>query len=494
MADWKLAFFLDPESAAPVYRQIAQGLIAEVRRGRLRPGDALPGYRTLAEQLGVARNTVMAAYQELQACGWVSSRPGTGSVIADEPPLHLAPAADPAISQGAPRNEGVERIGFALVSGSAGAEPRLPQGLMQFGSGVPDARLLPGDALARAYGRALKRNRSNPLALEDAQGHPLFREAIAGMLARTRGIATTPERIFVTRGSQHAFSLVAEALFAQGDVVAVEAFGARPAWEAFARAGARCLPVPVDEEGIDVEALAAIAARERLRAVFVTPQRQYPTLAVLSPARRQRLLELAARHRCAVLEADSDSEFQFEGCPLAPLAASDQAGVVVHIGTLSKLFSPGLRLGFAHGPSPLIRRMKAIRLGFDRQGDLVLERAMAELMEDGELQAHVNRMHEIYRRRRDALCAALGRELGGAVQAPAPPGGLALWVKVAPGIDVDAWASHALGRGVVFRPGRHFSFERAPVQGLRVGFSSAGEDELEDLARRMGAALAEVTR
>ncbi len=491
MAEWKLAFFLDAKSAAPVYLQIAQALISEVQRGRLRPGDPLPGYRSLAEQLGVARNTVMAAYQELQAGGWVASRPGMGSVVADAPPLHLAAADAPALAPSAPAGAGRQPIGFELAGESEGAEPRPAPGLMQFGSGVPDPRLLPGEALARAYRRALRRDRDNPLALEDPQGHPLFRGALATMLARARGIAAAPERIFVTRGSQHAFFLAAQAIFAPGDAVAVEALGDRGAWEAFARAGARCLPVPVDPDGIDVEALAAIAARERLRAVLVTPQRQYPTLAVLSPARRERLLELAAQHRFAVLEADQDAEFQFEGRPVAPLAAADRSGVVVHVGTLSKVFSPGLRLGFVHGPAPLLQRMKAVRLGFDRQGDLVLERAMAELMEDGELQSHVNRMHELYRRRRDILCAALSRELGSAAQALPPPGGLALWVKVAPDIDVDAWAARALRLGVVFRPGSHFSFERAPVQGLRVGFSSAAEVELEELARRMGAALAE---
>lgn len=487
MADWQLTFFLDPQSTAPVYRQIAQALIAEVQRGRLKPGDSLPGYRQLAEHLGVARNTVMAAYQELQTCGWLTARAGTGSAIADEPPLaRAAPESSPA-----PGEARREAIGFELSSGSVSAEPRAHPGLMQFASGVPDGRLLPGVALARAYGRALKRSRNNPLALEDAQGHPQFRAAIAAMLARTRGISASEDRVFVTRGSQHAFFLLAEALLAPGDAVAVEALGLRDAWESFARAGARCRPVPIDEDGLDVEALAHLASRERLRAVLVTPQRQYPTLAVLSTARRARLLELAARHRFAVLEVDQDSEFQFEGRALAPLAASDEAGVVVHIGTMSKVLSPGFRLGFVHGPQPLIRRMKAIRRGFDRQGDLVLERAVAELMEDGELQVHVSRMREIFRRRRDALCAELGRSLAGVAEAVAPPGGLALWVKVAPAIDVDAWAARALGRGVVFRPGRHFSFEQAPVQGLRVGFSNGTEKELEELAHRMATALAD---
>jgi GntR family transcriptional regulator/MocR family aminotransferase len=271
--------------------------------------------------------------------------------------------------------------------------------------------------------------------------------------------------------------------------VAVEALGRRGAWEAFARAGARCLPVPVDEHGLDVAALEAQAAATPLRAVLVTPRRHYPTLVALSPERRARLLALAAARRFAVLEIDEDSEFQFEGRPVAPLAAEDAHGVVVHVGTLSKIFSPGLRLGFVHGPAPLVARMKELRLVFDRQGDLVLERAMAELMEDGEIQRHVNRMHQVYRARRDALVAALRRELGGAVEVAPPEGGLALWGRAAPGIDVDAWAARALERGVAFQPGRQFAFDGGPVQALRLGFANYPEPELEEVARRMGAAL-----
>jgi GntR family transcriptional regulator/MocR family aminotransferase len=148
------------------------------------------------------------------------------------------------------------------------------------------------------------------------------------MLANTRGIAAAPEQIFVTRGGQNAFFLIAQALFAPGDAVAVESMGSRWLWEAFTRAGARCLPIPVDGEGLDVEALAAVAASTRLRAALVTPRRRYPTLASLSPERRARLLELAAKHRFAVLQFDPDSEFQFDAQRLAPLAADDSHGVV----------------------------------------------------------------------------------------------------------------------------------------------------------------------
>jgi GntR family transcriptional regulator/MocR family aminotransferase len=330
------------------------------------------------------------------------------------------------------------------------------------------------------------------LGVEDPQGHPRLREALGRLLAAGRGIPAATDRLLITRGSQMAFFLVAQALFAPGDAVAVEALGDRAVWEAFARAGARCLPVPVDADGLDVAALDALASRTRLRAVLVSPQRQYPTLVPLSAGRRQRLLELAAERRFAVLDADLDWEFQFDGQPGPALAAADPAGVVIHLGLLSRIFDPGQRLGVVHAAAGFVARIREQRLVFDRQGDPVLERAMAELLEDGEVQRHLNRLHQPYRHRRDALVAALRREAGEAVSIVPPTGGLALWVEVRGGVDVDAWAARALARGVAFRPGRQFAFDGAAVQGFRIGFSSLPEPALDEVAARIGAALREV--
>lgn len=479
MSGWTPAVYLDTESSEPVYLQIAHALMHEIHRGRLKPGDSLPGYRALAVQLTVSRNTVMAAYHELQAEGWIESRPGGGgSWVAPTPPARL-PGASPTATP----------IGFDLGTPGAAEPAEAPASLLKVASGVPDPRLLPGAALARAYRRALTLNQQHALSLEDPQGHPKLREALATMLASTRGIPADPDRLLITRGSQMAGFLVAEALMRPGDVVGVEALGDRRTWEVIAKTGARCRSVPLDAEGLRVEAVEAMLREGPLRAVVVTPQRQYPTLAVLGSERRQRLLDLAAEHRFAILEQDQDSEFQFEGRPSAPLAAKDAAGVVIHVGTLSKIFSPGLRLGFVHAPLPLIARMRDLRLAFDRQGDMVLERALAELMEDGEISRHLNRMHQVYRRRRDVLCSALHRELGGRIAIAKPDGGLALWVEVESAIDVDAWAARALAKGVAFQPGRQFAFDGTPVPGLRIGFANYPEPELEEVARRMAAAL-----
>ncbi len=479
MTSWKPTLFLDPANTEPVYLQIAHALMREIGRGRLNPGDVLPGYRTLGEQLGISRNTVMAAYRELQAEGWVVSTPGEGSVVAPVPPDRV-PGARPDLPTA---------MGFDLPGD---AEPEAPsRSLLKVASGLPDPRLLPGAELARAYRRALTLNAQANLLLEDSQGHPKLREALAHMLASTRGIPARPDQILITRGSQMALFLAGQALLKSGDGVAVEALGSRAAWEAFAQAGARCFPIPVDAQGMRVEALAEVACMEPLRAVYLAPTRHYPTLVPLSPDRRARLLALAREHRFAILENAQDAEFQFEGRAPAPLAADDPAGVVVHVGTLSKIFSPNLRLGFVHGPAPLVKRMTALRQALDRQGDMVLERAFAELLEDGEILRHLNRMQQTYRKRRDALCESLHRHLGDRLRFTVPQGGLALWAEVAEGIDVDRWAARALEGGVAFRPGRAFAFDGGSVQGLRIGFSNYSEPVLEDVASRMAVALKE---
>jgi GntR family transcriptional regulator/MocR family aminotransferase len=380
-------------------------------------------------------------------------------------------------------------MGFDLASGLHEAAPKGAPGLLKVGSGLPDPRLLPGAELARAYRRALVLNRQQNLELEDPQGHPMLRQSLARMLGEARGIAASPENILVTRGSQMALFLVGQALLSAGEAVAVEALGHPGVWEAFARAGARCLPVPVDAEGMRVGALAQLAESERLRAVYVTPLRQYPTLVPLSAERRARLMALAQSHRFAIIENDQDSEFLFEGRPRAPLAAEDRSGVVVHVGTLSKIFSPNLRLGYVHGPAPLIARMRALRQALDRQGDMVLERAFAELLDDGAIHRHLNRMQLAYRARRDVLCRALERALGDRLSFQVPEGGLALWAQVAEGVDVDRWSARALEQGVAFQPGRRFAFDGSAVQGLRLGFSNYPESDLEEVALRMRAAL-----
>lgn len=361
MASWQLALDLEAGGEQPIFIRLARAISDDVRRGRLKPGDSLPGSRSLARALGVHRNTVLAAYAELTAEGWITTEAAARTFVSH---------ALPDVENAPPRRAGASAPGFELPARPHSREPRrdllpLPEVLAMSG-GIPDVRLVPVAALARAYRRALQRGGPTLLGYGDARGHARLRRALADMLAALRGVPADGESLMVTRGSQLALDLVARTLLRPGDIVAVEALGYRPAWSALAAAGARLVPVAVDEHGLDVEALEALAARERLRAVYVTPHHQYPTTVMLDAGRRLRLLELARARRIAVIEDDYDFEFHYEGRPVLPLAAADRHAVVVYVGTLSKILAPSLRLGFVVAPPLLIERLSEQRFTHHR--------------------------------------------------------------------------------------------------------------------------------
>jgi GntR family transcriptional regulator / MocR family aminotransferase len=492
---WELALALDPAADAPIFLQIARAVADDVRRGRLHPGAELPGSRALAGSLGVHRNTVLAAYRELAAEGWVEASAARGTFVSRALP---DPAPRRFAAKAAPRIAVPSKLGFDLPPGPDPLPPpphlaRSTRRVLPLTGGVPDVRLVPVAALARAYRRALAADARRALDYGDPRGHERLRAALAAMLSTVRGLAAGPSSILVTRGSQMALDLCARALVAPGDVVAVEALGYMPAWEALRLAGARLVPVLVDGAGLVVDALADLVTRERVRAVYVTPHHHYPTTAVLSPGRRLALLDLCRRERVALLEDDYDHEFHYDGRPVLPLASADGAGVVVYIGTLSKILAPGLRIGFVVAPEPLIERLAALRAFVDRQGDHAVERAVAELLEDGEVQRHARRARRAYEARRDALAETLRARLGDVLDFDLPAGGMALWARAAPGLDVDAWAERALAAGVAFYPGRRFAFDGRRRPFVRLGFAALDERDLREAVRRMAAALPAAT-
>jgi len=201
------------------------------------------------------------------------------------------------------------------------------------------------------------------------------------------------------------------------------------------------------------------------------------------------LLELATRERFAILEDDYDQEFHYDGRPLLPLASNDPHGNVIYVGTFAKSLAPGLRLAFVVAPRPVIERMTAERALVDRQGDAILECAVAELLEDGELQRHVRRMRRVYHARRDAFCAVMERELGHVLSYQRPPGGLQLWVDVAPEVKLDAWQARAAERGVFFQIGRQFTLDGASVQSVRLGYAFLDEKASATALSRMADCL-----
>lgn len=411
------------------------------------------------------RNTTLLVYRKLQSEGWIAGRPGGGTFVAAHPPGLRSP--EPA----------------ALVP----AAPLPGQRLLRALTGHADPSLLPALALARAYRRSL----SDPAPLLEeppAAGSRRLRGELATLLSQSEGLPTRPEELLITGGLQESFHLVAQALLAPGDRVAVEALGHRRHWEALEAAGAELVPIPVDAEGLRVDALDAAGAAP-FRAVLLTPRCQYPTTRALSRPRRAALLAFAARTGATLLECDADAGLHHEaGVPL-PLAAEDPAGLVLYLGSFAKVLFPTLPLAFLRAPAPLAERLAAAQSTLSRGADPVFSQALSELLRDGELQRHLHRLRRTATERRDLLAAALENALGGCLRIQRPAMGLALWAEVDPLVDVEAWATRGLQRGVAFTRGRDYEFHRRPVQALRLGFASHDGAALEEIVRRMALAL-----
>jgi GntR family transcriptional regulator/MocR family aminotransferase len=286
-----------------------------------------------------------------------------------------------------------------------------------------------------------------------------------------------------------ALYLLARAILRPGDRVAVEEPGYSGAWELFSAVGAEVVSVPIDKDGLRVDLLEAVAREAPLRAVLVTPHHQFPTTVTLPMTRRLELLRLASQLRFAIIEDDYDHEFHYDGRPLMPLCSMDGKGVVAYIGSLSKILAPGLRCGYVVAPPPLAAELRRWRSLIDIQGDQTLDQALAELLEEGELQRHWARARRIYRARRDALVEELGRELGGVLDFEVPPGGLAIWVRVDRAVDVERWAERALAEGLSFRTGKIFFRGPEPLPFMRLGFAMLDDAERAEALRRLVKAL-----
>ncbi|HMJ50471.1 MAG TPA: PLP-dependent aminotransferase family protein [Polyangiaceae bacterium] len=487
MKVWDFNRKLHKRANTPLFLQVVGLICSEIAEGRLEPGARLPSSRHLARLLGVNRNTVLTAYGELVAEGWVTTRPAGGTYVGARPP----------VSKGGRGIAHAPRPTTAPYALAAKCSPdrvaHEPRSLL-LARGAPDVRLLPTTELARSYRRVLLRHGRELLFYGEPRGHQKLRIALAKMLSATRGVPATPDNLLVTRGSQMAIDLVARALLSPGDVIAVEHLGHPNVWSALRLTGAELVPIPVDAEGLRVDILEQLVRQRRVRAVYVTPHHQFPTTVTMAPARRRALLALASRHGIAILEDDYDHEFHYDVAPVSPLASEDDAGAVIYVGTLSKILAPGLRLGFVVAPRDVIERLLEIRVAMDLQGDHTTEAAVADLFEEGEVQRHVHRMHGVYHRRRDALVASLRHHLPRAVRFTVPAGGMAIWAEIQRPHDVEGWAERAAALGVVFRGAGCYDFDQRPIPFARLAFTFLSEGELDESVRRMARVLTAPSR
>jgi GntR family transcriptional regulator/MocR family aminotransferase len=458
-----------PTGDLPLSTRIARGITADIRRGRLLPGARLPGSRRLAQTLGVHRNTVLSALNALEAEGWIRTEPARGTFICETLPLERPQAfgAGPVM----PRTLALPPPPPDVM------RPAPERGEIALLGGLPDLTAAPTPLLARAWRRAVRRG-ATVLGYGDPRGDAAIRGALAEMLRDRRGLACSADDLLVTRGSQMAIFLAAQAVLRPGDHVAVECLGYRPAWAALTSTGATLTPIALDPDGLCIEALQTAHRATPFRAVYLTPHHQYPTTVTLSAPRRLALLAWAAAEGVLIIEDDYDNEFHYDQRPILPLAQADRAGVVLYIGTLSKVFAPSTRMGYTVGPAPLLESMTRWRVIIDRQGDRITEAAVAELLGDGELPRHVRRMKRIYQRRRDTAVQAVRRHLP-RVDFTVPAGGMALWLRTPPDISAAAWTAAAQSLGVHIQAGAGFHMHSRDVPAVRLGFAAHPPEVLD---------------
>lgn len=466
-----------------MFERLRRGIL----EGTLRPGARLPPSRALATELGMARQTVVGAYERLAAEGYVRARIGSGTyVAADLPDEAPPPMRAPTGVEGR-----LSRRGTALAALPISAVARLeatPPGLLA--PGIPAPELFPAAAWARATARVLRTLSPEFLVYPAAAGLPALRDAIAGHLAASRGLIVDPGRIVVTAGTQQALLLAAELLLDPGSAAWVEEPGYIAGRGALRAAGAVPVAVPSDAEGLDVAAGIALAPRARL--ALVAPSHATPLGAALPVGRRLALLDWARRAGAWIVEDDADSEFRWQGKPLPPLAALEGAGGpggrVIYCGTFSKSLAPALRLGFVVLPAPLVGPFLAARLLADRGIATLPQAVLAGFIASGQLASHIRRMRTKYATRRTALLAALAQYCPAVTPLPAP-GGLHLALRLPPGTDELAVTAAARTRGVAVSPlGAYYQGPPA-FPGLVCGFAATPRARAGQAARLLAAAV-----
>ena len=412
---------LDPQQG--LARQLYQALRERILDGRLQRRTRLPASRDLANLLGISRNTVTRAFDQLYAEGYIEGRIGAGTYVAE---LSGATRPTPVPSAQAQLSGSTQSAALQLLQNHH-LNPPLSGPPRAFRVGVPAFDLFPFETWARLSARFWRKPSPARLGYGDPAGDLQLRELIAAYLRNSRGLHCDPAQIVVTNGAQQAISLCAQLLVTPGARVAVENPGYRAAGPALAIAGAQLGGVAVDGEGLNSAALERI---EECRLVYVTPSHQYPTGVTLSLARRLQLLEWAERTDGLIIEDDYDGEYRYSGTPLAPLAALDRQGRVLYVGTFCKIAFPALRLGYLVLP-PALAEAFARRRALDmRHSEIGTQAVMAEFIAAGHFQRHIRRMRGAARSRRDALLAGWPADVTGCAPLAVVEAGLHLCVRV----------------------------------------------------------------
>lgn len=478
---------IDRSSTVPLYRQLVDGIQGMILSGALPIGFRLPPERRLAESLGVNRSTVLTAYRELKGLGLVDAHVGRGTAVSRPP---TAPAHRDTIPWRQLFRDTASRTGDPILSELLAATERTD--LISLSIGLPAPELIPIELLGELATEIV--GTAGPAAFLHCptEGHTPLRATLASWLT-SRGIRARTSEVFVVSGSQQGLDLLARVFVDPGDVVVVEEPTYVGALQSFRAAGARLVGVPVDADGMRTDILATVLEHQRPKLIYTLPTFQNPSGSVMSLDRRRYLLELAARWQVPVVEDDPYSELRFEGDPLPSLKALDDGDRVLYLSTFSKVLLPGLRIGYMVAPPTVLRQLVMAKQGADLHANSTGQFLLDRFVRGGHFNDHLDRIRPAYRRRRDAMAAALTRHSACGLRFTVPEGGFYIWCELPQRVGAPSLMARAVDHGVGVLPGRA-CFPGEPVTAaVRLNFTHCAEDRIPVGVDRLAAAITEVS-
>lgn len=467
---------LEATAEDPLYKQVYWQMRRMILDGDLQPGIKLPSSRSLAGSNGIGRITAIQAYKQLEAEGFVRSRPGAGTFVAESLPQNRPALPDdqftPSLSSWGQRVQGAYR-----------SRRRDKQRLdIDFGFGRSFPHIFPYDIWRRLLARYLSTDDVMLSRYGSPAGFFPLRQALASYLVRQRGVVCSPEQVVIVSGVQQALDILARLLLTAGDRFVVETPGYNDAYRLFQAHGAQLHPLAVDEQGLPV---ADLPEDRDIGAVFVTPSHQFPRGGSLPLVRRLALLEWARRQEALIFEDDYDSELRYDGRPLNALQGLDESGHVVYLGTFSKVLFPALRLGYVVLPTALISPFTRTLALVDRGAPTLTQAAVADFISEGHFERHLRHLRFAYGQRRQALVDALDETLVGEVAFSRVPAGLHIMIHLHPACDEAQVINRAAEIGVGVYPGAPFFLQKPAPPTILLGFSGLNCEQIEEGVGRL---------
>ncbi|WP_316779004.1 PLP-dependent aminotransferase family protein [Pedobacter antarcticus] len=476
MLPFKNLLVIDKSSDVSIFRQIASQLVLLIQKGTLLPNMELPSTRSLAADLGLHRKTVMAAYNDLIAEDWIESEERKGYKVSG-----LLPIVKPRTYTNHFHSGYSGQSGFSF--NPLEHIPSLPvlstTSKITVDDGFPETAIFPIEKISKEYKKLLTHPTLKKITSTwNIGGSPNFKDALSSFLNDTRGLNIPSDNLLITRGAQMAIYIAAALILKPGDRVLVTDPNYFMADAVFTQLGAELVRVPVDAEGMDIEAIEDALKNKNIKLLYIIPHHHHPTTVTLSSSRRAKLLELITSYQLPVIEDDYDYDFQYQYSPYLPLASGDHNGNIIYIGSLTKVLGANFRLGYMIATTDFLYNALKLKSLIDLRGDAIMEETVASLIQSGEFSRFIKRANKLYGYRCDYASELINNELRNSVTFNKPSGGMALWLKFEDKFPLAEVLSKSSSLGLRLAGSAYYQGKDIKHNAIRFGFASINEQEI----------------